>query len=120
MAPGSSIVLNGSVNAHIGMAGSSTYAASEAALISLTRTLSTELLEKGVRVNVVSPGRSPHRSTLDSDCPTTTSPPPPPASSHRSRSAASVNPTKSPTQSSSSPAGLRRSSSEPNSSSTAG
>jgi NAD(P)-dependent dehydrogenase (short-subunit alcohol dehydrogenase family) len=56
MAPGSSIVLNGSVNAHIGMAGSSIYAASKAALISLTRTLSTELLDKGVRVNVVSPG----------------------------------------------------------------
>ena len=56
MPPGSTIVLNGSVNAHIGMAGSSIYAASKAALMSLARTLSTELLSKGIRVNVVSPG----------------------------------------------------------------
>lgn len=56
MPNGSSIVLNGSVNAHIGMAGSSIYAASKAALISLARTMSTELLDAGIRVNVVSPG----------------------------------------------------------------
>lgn len=56
MPPGSTIVLNGSVNAHIGMAGSSIYAASKAALISLARTLSTELLDQKIRVNVVSPG----------------------------------------------------------------
>ncbi len=54
--PGASIVLNGSINAHIGMAGSSVYAASKAALISLAKTLSAELLPRGVRVNVVSPG----------------------------------------------------------------
>ena len=53
---GASIVLNGSINAHIGMAGSSVYAASKAALISLAKTLSAELLPRGVRVNVVSPG----------------------------------------------------------------
>lgn len=53
---GAAIVLNGSVNAHIGMPGSSVYAASKAALISLARTLSAELLPRGVRVNVVSPG----------------------------------------------------------------
>jgi NAD(P)-dependent dehydrogenase (short-subunit alcohol dehydrogenase family) len=53
---GGSIVLNGSVNAHIGMPNSSVYAASKAALISLARTLSAELLPRGVRVNVVSPG----------------------------------------------------------------
>ena len=35
---------------------SSVYAASKAALISLARTLSAELLPRGVRVNVVSPG----------------------------------------------------------------
>lgn len=56
MPPGSTVVLNGSVNAHIGMAGSSIYAASKAALISLARTLSTELLDQKIRVNVVSPG----------------------------------------------------------------
>ncbi|HEY6374502.1 MAG TPA: SDR family oxidoreductase [Edaphobacter sp.] len=51
-----SIVLNGSVNAHIGMANSSVYGASKAALISLTRTLSGELISRGIRVNAVSPG----------------------------------------------------------------
>ncbi|SFS03552.1 NAD(P)-dependent dehydrogenase, short-chain alcohol dehydrogenase family [Dyella sp. OK004] len=54
--PGASIVLNGSINAHIGMPASSVYAASKAALISLAKTLSGELLPQGIRVNVVSPG----------------------------------------------------------------
>lgn len=53
---GASIVLNGSINAHIGMPDSSVYAASKAALISLAKTLSAELLPRGVRVNVISPG----------------------------------------------------------------
>lgn len=56
MTNGGSIVLNGSVNAHIGMPGSSVYAASKAALLSLRRTLSADLLSQGIRVNVVSPG----------------------------------------------------------------
>jgi NAD(P)-dependent dehydrogenase (short-subunit alcohol dehydrogenase family) len=38
------------------MPNTSVYAASKAALISLARTLSAELLPSGVRVNVVSPG----------------------------------------------------------------
>ncbi len=38
------------------MAGTSAYAASKAAVRSLTRTLATELLPRGVRVNAVSPG----------------------------------------------------------------
>eukprot|EP00456_Euglypha_rotunda_P008812 TRINITY_DN11813_c0_g2_i2.p2 TRINITY_DN11813_c0_g2~~TRINITY_DN11813_c0_g2_i2.p2 ORF type:complete len:142 (+),score=35.09 TRINITY_DN11813_c0_g2_i2:104-529(+) len=54
--PGASIVLNGSINAHIGMPGSAVYAASKAALISLAKTLSGELVQRGIRVNVVSPG----------------------------------------------------------------
>jgi len=54
--PGAAIVLNGSINAHIGMQNTSVYAASKAALISLAKTLSAELLSKGVRVNVISPG----------------------------------------------------------------
>jgi NAD(P)-dependent dehydrogenase (short-subunit alcohol dehydrogenase family) len=54
--PGAAIVLNGSINAHIGMPNTSVYAASKAALISLAKTLSAELLSKGIRVNVVSPG----------------------------------------------------------------
>lgn len=51
-----SIVLNGSVNAHIGMANTSVYGASKAALISLTRTISGELISRGIRVNAISPG----------------------------------------------------------------
>ena len=54
--PGAAIVLNGSINAHIGMPNSSVYAASKAALISLAKTLSSELIGRGIRVNVVSPG----------------------------------------------------------------
>lgn len=53
---GASVVINGSINAHIGMPNASVYAASKAALISLAKNLSAELLPRGVRVNVVSPG----------------------------------------------------------------
>jgi len=52
----SSVVLNTSINAHIGMPSSSVYAASKAGLISLARTLSGELIGRGIRVNAVSPG----------------------------------------------------------------
>jgi len=52
----SSIILNASVNAHIGMPNSSVYGASKAALLSLARTLSGELVSRGIRVNAVSPG----------------------------------------------------------------
>lgn len=51
-----SIVFNGSINARIGMPNSSVYAATKAALISLARTLSGELIGRGIRVNTVSPG----------------------------------------------------------------
>jgi NAD(P)-dependent dehydrogenase (short-subunit alcohol dehydrogenase family) len=51
-----SIVLNGSVNAHIGMPNTTIYAATKAALLSLARTLSGELISRGIRVNAVSPG----------------------------------------------------------------
>jgi NAD(P)-dependent dehydrogenase (short-subunit alcohol dehydrogenase family) len=51
-----SIVLNGSVNAHIGMANSSVYAATKAAIGSLARTLSGELIGRGIRLNTISPG----------------------------------------------------------------
>jgi NAD(P)-dependent dehydrogenase (short-subunit alcohol dehydrogenase family) len=51
-----SIVLNTSINAHIGMPNSSVYSASKAAMISLAKTLSGELIERGIRVNAVSPG----------------------------------------------------------------
>jgi len=51
-----SIILNASVNAHVGMPNTSVYGASKAALLSLTRTLSGELISRGIRVNAVSPG----------------------------------------------------------------
>jgi len=54
--PGASIVINGSINARIGMPNTSVYAASKAAAISLAKTLSAELLPRGARVNVLSPG----------------------------------------------------------------
>jgi NAD(P)-dependent dehydrogenase (short-subunit alcohol dehydrogenase family) len=51
-----SIVLNTSINAHIGMPNTTVYAASKAALLSLAKTLSGELTARGIRVNAVSPG----------------------------------------------------------------
>jgi len=51
-----SIVLNTSVNAHIGMPNTTVYGASKAALLSLARTLSGELTPRGIRVNAISPG----------------------------------------------------------------
>ena len=51
-----SIVLNASVNAHIGMPNTSVYGASKAALLSFTKTISGELISRGIRVNAVSPG----------------------------------------------------------------
>jgi NAD(P)-dependent dehydrogenase (short-subunit alcohol dehydrogenase family) len=51
-----SIVVNGSVNAHIGMPGTTVYAATKAAMLSLVRTLTGELIGRGIRVNAVSPG----------------------------------------------------------------
>jgi NAD(P)-dependent dehydrogenase (short-subunit alcohol dehydrogenase family) len=52
----SSVILCGSVSAHIGLPQSSVYAASKAAILSLARTLSGELHPKGIRVNGLSPG----------------------------------------------------------------
>jgi NAD(P)-dependent dehydrogenase (short-subunit alcohol dehydrogenase family) len=52
----SSVILTGSVNAHVGMPTSSVYAATKAALRSLARTLSGELIARGIRVNTLSPG----------------------------------------------------------------
>jgi NAD(P)-dependent dehydrogenase (short-subunit alcohol dehydrogenase family) len=51
-----SIILNGSINARIGMANTSVYAATKAAFISFARTLSGDLIGRGVRVNTISPG----------------------------------------------------------------
>lgn len=51
-----SVIVCGSVSAHIGLPQSSAYAASKAGLLSLARTLSGELLARGVRINGLSPG----------------------------------------------------------------
>ena len=53
---GGSIVLDASIVALKGFAGTSAYSATKAALRSLGRTLAVELLPRGIRVNVVSPG----------------------------------------------------------------
>lgn len=52
----SSVILCGSVSAHIGLPQSSAYAASKAGLLSLARTLSGEWAKRGIRVNGLSPG----------------------------------------------------------------
>jgi NAD(P)-dependent dehydrogenase (short-subunit alcohol dehydrogenase family) len=50
------IVLNASVAGTKGTAGASVYSATKAAVRSLARTFAAELVERGIRVNVVSPG----------------------------------------------------------------
>jgi NAD(P)-dependent dehydrogenase (short-subunit alcohol dehydrogenase family) len=54
--PGGSVVFTTTLATEKGMPGGSYYAASKAGLRSLARSFSSELLGKGVRVNVVSPG----------------------------------------------------------------
>lgn len=56
MNDGGSIVFTGSISNQIGQHSLSAYAASKAGLRSLARTLSTELLPRKIRVNMVSPG----------------------------------------------------------------
>jgi NAD(P)-dependent dehydrogenase (short-subunit alcohol dehydrogenase family) len=56
MSKGSAIVLNASINAHLGMPGTTVYGATKAAVINMAKTLSRDLLEKGIRVNAISPG----------------------------------------------------------------
>jgi NAD(P)-dependent dehydrogenase (short-subunit alcohol dehydrogenase family) len=51
-----SIILNGSVNALMSIPNSSVYSASKAALHSLARSLSPELLERGIRINTITIG----------------------------------------------------------------
>jgi NAD(P)-dependent dehydrogenase (short-subunit alcohol dehydrogenase family) len=54
--PGSAIVVNASINGHKAMPGTIVYAASKAAVLNLTKNLSLELVDRGIRVNSISPG----------------------------------------------------------------
>ena len=56
MRSGSAVVLNASINGHMAMPNTTVYAASKAAVISLAKTLSVELVGRGIRVNSISPG----------------------------------------------------------------
>jgi NAD(P)-dependent dehydrogenase (short-subunit alcohol dehydrogenase family) len=53
---GASIILNTSIADEKGIVNSSVYSATKAALRSFTRSLAAELVERGIRVNAVSPG----------------------------------------------------------------
>lgn len=53
---GASIILNTSIADEKGTLGASVYSASKAALRSLARTVAAELVDRGIRVNAVSPG----------------------------------------------------------------
>jgi NAD(P)-dependent dehydrogenase (short-subunit alcohol dehydrogenase family) len=56
MPDGSSIVLNASINSIKGRAGMSVYSASKAAVRSFARGWTTDLKDRGIRVNAISPG----------------------------------------------------------------
>lgn len=51
-----SVVLMTSINSHVGMPNSSVYGATKGALLTLARTLSGELISRGIRFNAISGG----------------------------------------------------------------
>ena len=53
---GGSVIFNTSINAVLGVPGSSVYAASKAALLAINKVLAKELAPRKIRVNAVSPG----------------------------------------------------------------
>ena len=56
LAPGASVILNGSIAGSKGFPGSSVYNASKAAVRSFARSWTSELKDRKIRVNVLSPG----------------------------------------------------------------
>jgi NAD(P)-dependent dehydrogenase (short-subunit alcohol dehydrogenase family) len=58
LADGSAIILNASIVASKGLASNSVYSATKAAVRSFARTWTTDLRDRRIRVNAVSPGRS--------------------------------------------------------------
>ena len=56
MAKGSAIVLNASINAHLGMPGTTVYGATKASIVGFTRSLAREVGPLGINVNAVAPG----------------------------------------------------------------
>jgi NAD(P)-dependent dehydrogenase (short-subunit alcohol dehydrogenase family) len=56
LAKGASVILTTSIANRLGRVNVSAYAASEAAVRSLTQTFAAELIARGVRVNAISPG----------------------------------------------------------------
>ena len=56
LSKGSAVVLNASINGHKGMPGTTVYGASKAAVLNLARTMSADLVARGIRVNSISPG----------------------------------------------------------------
>lgn len=56
LVPGSAIVFTTSVSGVKGIASTSVYSATKAALRSMTRTFAREFVDRGIRVNAVSPG----------------------------------------------------------------
>jgi NAD(P)-dependent dehydrogenase (short-subunit alcohol dehydrogenase family) len=53
---GSSVIFNTSAMIHIGLPSSGMYVATKAALRSMVRVMATELSDRGIRINTVSPG----------------------------------------------------------------
>jgi NAD(P)-dependent dehydrogenase (short-subunit alcohol dehydrogenase family) len=56
---GASVVLNASITADMGLKGFGVYAATKAAVRSLARSWTTDLRDRGIRVNTISPGVVP-------------------------------------------------------------
>jgi NAD(P)-dependent dehydrogenase (short-subunit alcohol dehydrogenase family) len=56
LSKGSSVIFNTSAMIHIGLPSTAMYVATKAALRSLVRVMATELSDRGIRINTVSPG----------------------------------------------------------------